>query len=237
MTIIGGPTPGGTFPLGGRPVARVGYGMGQVSRKAEGTGGAALAVMLLRAAFDLGVTHYDSNQFYGDGRANELLRQSFGDVWDEVVIATKAGAKPVPGAPIPLAAAQQPAELRAAVEANLRTLGTDRIDVVNLRRMDFTPGLIAEGDQVLAFEDQLAELISLRDEGKIIAIGLSHVTAEQLDVALPVGVVCVQNIYNLPIGARRQCWRCVSRTASPGSHTSLWVVGTALWPRLSTSRR
>jgi pyridoxine 4-dehydrogenase len=66
---------------------------------------------------------------------------------DDILIATKAGAKPVPGSPIPLGAAQKPAELRDAVEANLRTLHTDRIDIVNLRRMDYTPGLLAEGDR------------------------------------------------------------------------------------------
>lgn len=83
------------------------------------------------------------------------------------------------------------------MEENLRTLGTDRIDVVNMRRMDFTPGLLADGDQIVAFDDQLAEMTMLRDPGKILAIGLSHVTAEQLRTALPAGVACLQNIYNL----------------------------------------
>ena len=103
----------------------------------------------------------------------------------------------MPGAPIPLEAAQKPFELRAAVEANLRTLGTNWIDVVNLRRMDFTPGLLAGGEQVVPFEDQLAEMAALRDEGKILGIGLSHVTVEQLRTAMPVGISCVQNIYNM----------------------------------------
>ncbi|GGF34486.1 aldo/keto reductase [Subtercola lobariae] len=191
------PTPGGTFTLAGRETARIGYGMGQVTRSAESAEGHDSAVALLHQALELGVTHYDTAQFYGNGRANELLRESFSGVRDEIVISTKAGAKPVPGAPIPLTAAQRPAESRAAVESNLQTLGTDRIDIVNLRRMDFTPGLIAEGDQVVAFEDQLAEMVSLRDEGKILGIGLSHVTVDQLRSALPVTIVCVQNIYNL----------------------------------------
>ena len=63
--------------------------------------------------------------------------------------------------------------------------------------MDVRPGLLAEGDQVVPLEDQLAELAALRDEGKIIGIGLSHVTLEQLETALPLGLACVQNIYHL----------------------------------------
>jgi len=191
------PTPGGTFALAGRATARIGYGMGQITRKADDNDGRGRAVALLRQALELGITHYDTAQFYSNGRANELLRESFTDVRDDIVIATKVGARPVPGAPIPLTAAQTPAELRAAVEANLRTLGTDRVDVVNLRRMDFTPGLVAGGDQVVPFEDQLAEMAVLREEGKILGIGLSHITIEQLRTALPLGVACVQNIYNL----------------------------------------
>ncbi len=197
MTSINLPTPGGTFALAGRPTARMGYGMGQVTRHAAEPQGRPGAVDLLRRALDLGIRHFDTAQFYGDGLANELLREGLGARRDQAIIATKAGAKPVPGARIPLTAAQKPTELRAAVEDNLRTLGTDRIDVVNLRRMDFTPGLLADGDQVVPFDDQLAEMTSLRDEGKILAIGLSHVSAEQLLAALPAGVACVQNIYNM----------------------------------------
>lgn len=190
-------TPGGTFPLAGKPTARIGYGMGQLARKTEDVDRRREASALLCQALEHGITHYDTAQFYGNGRANELLRESFANVRDDIVIATKAGAKPAPGEPIPLKAAQKPTELRAAVEDNLRTLGTDRIDIVNLRRMDFAPGLVAEGDQVVTLEDQLAEMAALRDEGKIIGIGLSHITIEQLRAALPLGIVCVQNIYNL----------------------------------------
>lgn len=191
------PTPGGTFPLAGRPTPRVGYGMGQVTRKATDAAGRDNALRVLRHAFELGITHYDTAQFYGNGLANELLRDTFGTVRDEIMLATKAGAKPLPGASIPLGAAQQPAELREAVEQNLRVLNTDRLDVVNLRRMDFVPGLLAQGDQIVPIEDQLAELSTLREEGKIIGIGLSHITLDQLRTAIPVGIACVQNIYNL----------------------------------------
>lgn len=191
------PTPGGTFPLNGRPTARFGYGMSRVTRTATDGPGRENALRVLRHALDLGITHYDTAQFYGNGLANELLRDAFGTVRDEILIATKAGTKPLPNEPIPLGAAQKPHELREAVEQNLRTLGTDRLDIVNLRRMDFAPGLLAQGDQVVPFEDQLAEMMALRDEGKVVGIGLSHVTLEQLRTALPVGVACVQNIYNL----------------------------------------
>jgi aryl-alcohol dehydrogenase-like predicted oxidoreductase len=93
--------------------------------------------------------------------------------------------------------AQRPAELRAQVEDNLATLGTDRLAAVNLRRADVPPGIIAEGDQRVDLDDQLAELSALRDEGKIGGIGLSHVSADQLRQAVPAGIVCVQNLYNL----------------------------------------
>ncbi|HEY0238472.1 MAG TPA: aldo/keto reductase [Friedmanniella sp.] len=189
--------PGGTFPLAGRAVPRLGYGMGQVTRSAQTAEAHAAAVALLRQAYDLGVRHFDTAEFYSHGLANRLLAEAFGSVRDEVTLATKAGARPVSGASVPLTAAQQPHELREAVEANLASLRTDRLDVVNLRRMDFRPGLLAEGDQAVALDDQLAELAALRDEGKIIGIGLSHVTLEQLETALPVGVTCVQNIYHL----------------------------------------
>ncbi|RAX45503.1 aldo/keto reductase [Arthrobacter sp. AQ5-06] len=185
------------FTLAGRPAARVGYGMGQLTRKSESAENYTGAIALLRHALDLGINHFDTAQFYGNGLANRLLRDALGGHREEILIATKAGAAPVPGAPIPLTAAQKPHELRAAIEANLATLETDWIDVVNLRRMDYRPGLIADGDQIVPFEDQLAEMITLRDEGKILGIGLSHITAEQLRVALPAGITCVQNIYNM----------------------------------------
>jgi pyridoxine 4-dehydrogenase len=94
-------------------------------------------------------------------------------------------------------AAQKPAELSVAVEENLRCCGADWIDVVNLRPMSLTPGLIAEADQIVQFKDQLAEMVTLRDEGKILGIGLSHITIEQLRTALPLVIACVQNVDNL----------------------------------------
>jgi aryl-alcohol dehydrogenase-like predicted oxidoreductase len=196
FNLVPTPAPGGVFTLAGRSVPRMGYGMGQLARCATGDGWTA-AVALLRRAFELGVRHFDTAQFYGDGVANRLLREAFRDVRDETVLATKAGAKPVPGAAVPLTAAQQPHELRDAIETNLRTLGTDWLDVAYLRRMDYRPGLLAAGEQIVPLADQLAELVALRDEGTIAGIGLSHITLEQFHTAAPAGIVAVQNIYHL----------------------------------------
>lgn len=151
---------------------------------------------MLRRAVELGVNHIDTASFYAGGAVNDLIRQALSPYRDDLVIVSKVGARSADG-PIGLAAAQQPAELRAAVEADLRQLGIDRIPVVNLRRLDLAPGLAAEGDQVVDLDDQLAEMIPLRDEGKIGAIGISNVPLDILRRATPAGIVCVQNAYSL----------------------------------------
>jgi pyridoxine 4-dehydrogenase len=96
-----------------------------------------------------------------------------------------------------LVAAQRPEQLRQSVEANLATLAVDRLPVVNLRRLDSPPGIRADGEQRVDPDSQLAELIALRNEGKIAAIGLSNVGPEQLRQALPAGIECVQNAYSV----------------------------------------
>ncbi|MBY8888427.1 aldo/keto reductase [Streptomyces sp. PTM05] len=184
---------GGTVDVGGLALTRVGFGAMQLERL-EGDRDAAVA--LLRRAVELGVNHVDTAQFYGNGFVNEVIRDAFGDD-DGVTVVSKVGATPDPGGRIPLRLAQRPEELRAGVEDNLRSLGLDRIPVVNLRRADSGPGLRAEGDQVVGLDDQLAVMTALRDEGKIGAIGLSAVSLETVRRALPVGVVCVQNSYSL----------------------------------------
>jgi pyridoxine 4-dehydrogenase len=189
--------PGGEALLAGRPVARVGYGAMQL---AERPGRASLppgeAIALLRAAVGLGVNHFDTAQFYGAGLANNLIRRALAPYAGDIVLVSKVGADHV-DAPFPLKPAQQPRELRASVEDNLASLGVDRLAVVNLRRLDIQPGLVATGDQVVDLDDQLAELVALREEGKIGAIGLSNVTLDQVRRALPVGIACVQNAYSL----------------------------------------
>ena len=96
-----------------------------------------------------------------------------------------------------LTPAQRPEELRAQVEANLRSLGAERLGVVYIRRADRGPGIVATGDQLVPLDDQLAELAAMRDEGLVDGIGLSSVSSAQIRQALPVGIVAVQNAYNI----------------------------------------
>jgi aryl-alcohol dehydrogenase-like predicted oxidoreductase len=154
------------------------------------------AVALLRHALDLGVDHVDTAQFYGAGFVNDVIREALRPE-DDVLVVSKVGAATDPDGPFPLRPAQRPEELRTGVEENLAALGLDRIPVVNLRRMDAGLTIPVPDDQVVDLDDQLAELISLRDEGKIGAIGLSSVSPDVLRRALPAGIVCVQNPYSL----------------------------------------
>ncbi|MEU3496489.1 aldo/keto reductase [Kitasatospora cineracea] len=183
----------GTARFATRTVSRIGYGALQLERL---HGRRDEAVALLRRAVELGVDHVDTAEFYGSGFANEVIREALRPE-DGVLVVTKVGADPDPGGRLPLRLAQRPEQLRASVEDNLRSLGTDRLEVVNLRRLDTGPGLRPDGDQVVGLDDQLAVMTALRDEGKIGAIGLSSVTLDGLRRALPAGVVCVQNAYSL----------------------------------------
>jgi pyridoxine 4-dehydrogenase len=186
------PHPGGTGGIGSNAVARVGYGAMQLFEASFDD-----AVAVLRRAVELGVNHIDTASFYGPGEVNRRIREALAPYPDDLVIVSKVGARYTGEQPIPLAAAQRPAELRAAVEDDLSQLGLDRIPVVNLRRMDLGPGVAAEGDQVVDVDDQLAEMVALRDEGKIGGIGVSSVPLDILRRALPAGIACVQNAYSL----------------------------------------
>jgi pyridoxine 4-dehydrogenase len=182
-----------TAAFADRTVFRVGYGAMQLerlhNRRSE-------AVALLRRAVERGVDHVDTAEFYGSGFVNDVIRETLRPE-DDVLVVTKVGADPSPGGRPQLRVAQRPEQLRASVEGNLRSLGVDRLPVVNLRRLDTGPGLRPEGDQVVDIDDQLAVMTALRDEGKIGAIGLSSVTLDGLRRALPAGIVCVQNAYSL----------------------------------------
>jgi pyridoxine 4-dehydrogenase len=186
------PTLGGIGSIGTHPVARVGYGAMQLFEASFDD-----AVAVLRRAVELGVNHIDTASFYGPGEVNRRIRAALAPYPDDLVIVSKVGARYTGEDPIPLAAAQKPAELRAAVENDLKQLDLDRIPVVNLRRMDLGPSVPAEGDQIVDLDDQLAEMIALRDEGKIGAIGVSSVPLDVLRRALPAGIACVQNAYSL----------------------------------------
>ena len=207
------PALGGTAELAGRPVARIGFGVMQLERA---TVGRDAALTILRQAARAGVNHFDTAQFYG--ACNDFIRAALAPYDDGLVLVTKVGAVWDDDAkPFPLVPAQRPAELRAQVEANLASLGTEQVSVVNLRRVDAPPGLVAEGEQRVPLDDQLAELSALRDEGKIGGIGLSNVSAGQLRQALPAGIACVQNSYSV-----------LDRTAEPvlelcREHGIAWV--------------
>lgn len=188
--------PGGEASLGSRTIARIGYGTMQLGAlPVHGAVDPDDAVGILQRAIELGIDHFDTAQFYGDGFANQMLRRALPASGDEIAIVSKVGAVVGPGER-GLVTAQKPHELRAQVEANLAALGVDRLAAVNIRRTDFGM-LVADADQRVDLDDQLAEMIALRDEGKIDGIGLSNVTLAQLQHALPAGIVTVQNSYSL----------------------------------------
>lgn len=182
-----------TYDLADRTVFRVGYGAMALERYAEDR---AAGERLVRRAVELGVDHVDTADFYGASVANDILRRALRSE-EDVLVVSKVGAVRTSEGDLPLRLAQKPHELRAAVEDNLRSLGRERLDVVNLRRADTGPGVVATGDQVVDLDDQLAEMTALRDEGLVGAIGVSAVTDEVLQRALPAGIVCVQNAYGL----------------------------------------
>jgi aryl-alcohol dehydrogenase-like predicted oxidoreductase len=153
---------------------------------------AALAV--LRRAVELGVNHIDTAQYYGPDVSNELIHTALHPYPEDLVLVSKVGGdRDDSGGWIP---AQRPEQLRADVEANLASLEVERVDVVNLRLMD--QGEDVPGEQRVAFDDQLAEMVALRDDGKIGGIGLSNVSTEQVRHTLTsTSIACVQNAYNL----------------------------------------
>src|SRR3954451_12276417 len=183
-----------TAKLGDHDVRRIGFGAMQLA----GPGvfgpprdrGAALAV--LRRAVELGVDHIDTSQYYGPDVVNELIREALHPYPEGLRLVTKVGARRDDrGAWLP---ALRPAELRAGVEDNLRTLGIDRLTLVNLRLLDDESGV---GD-VPPVAEMLGALEDLRREGKLEHIGLSNVSARHLEEALDlVPVAGVQNRYSV----------------------------------------
>jgi len=146
---------------------------------------------VLRRAVEAGVNHIDTAQFYGPVVANELIREALYPYPDDLVIVSKVGAvRDDRGGWLP---AQKPAELRAGVEDNLTTLGVEQLGAVNIRRMDEHE---LPADQAIALEDQLAEMIALRDEGKIAGIGISTAPLAEVQ-AVSSEIVCVQDPYSL----------------------------------------
>ncbi|MDO1528554.1 aldo/keto reductase family oxidoreductase [Fulvimonas sp. R45] len=186
-------TNAGTFALGNRTVNRMGYGAMQLA--GPGVFGPpkdhAAALAVLREAVASGVDHIDTSDFYGPHVTNRLIREALHPYPDGLVIVTKVGA--VRGADASWNPAQSPAELTAAVHDNLRNLGVDALDVVNLRVMSSTHAP-SEG----SIEPQFTALAELQQRGLVRQLGLSNVTAAQVAEAQRIAeVVCVQNHYNL----------------------------------------
>ena len=183
----------GTFPLGDRAVRRLGYGAMQLA--GPGVFGppkdhnAALAV--LREAVARGVNHIDTSDYYGPHVTNQLIREALHPYPGDLVIVTKIGARRgEDGSWLP---AYSPDELTAAVHDNLRNLGLDLLDVVNLRIMFDAHGP-AEG----SVEAPLAALAELQRRGLVRHVGLSNVTPAQVAEGRRIcEIVCVQNQYNL----------------------------------------
>lgn len=183
----------GTYRLGNRTVNRLGYGAMQLA--GPGVFGppkdTAAALAVLREAVALGVDHLDTSDFYGPHITNHLIREALHPYRDDIVIVTKVGA--VRGDDASWKPAFSAADLERAVHDNLRNLGLDVLEVVNLRVMFDVHGP-AEG----SIEAPLTALAELQHRGLIRHIGLSNVTPAQIEQGRSITpIVCVQNQYNL----------------------------------------
>jgi pyridoxine 4-dehydrogenase len=183
----------GTFTLGDRTVRRIGYGAMQLA--GPGVFGPpkdrAGALAVLREAVEQGVDHIDTSDFYGPHVTNQIIREALHPYRDDLVIVTKVSARrDAKGGWIP---AMSPAELTQAVHDNLRNLGLDVLEVVNLRSM-----LDVHGPAEGSLEEPLTALAELRQQGLVRHVGLSNVTPRQVaDCRRICPIVCVQNMYNL----------------------------------------
>ena len=176
-----------SYELGGRPLNRMGFGAMQLP--GPGVWGPPRdhdeAIAVLRRAVELGVDHIDTAQYYGPDVANDLIREALHPYPDDLFIVTKVGA--LRGDDGSWYTAAEPEQLRAAIEDNLRTLELDRIHNVHYRVM---PGADVESG--------LRELAAMRDEGKIENIGISNVTAQQIERALELTpLVSVQDKFSV----------------------------------------
>ena len=186
-------TPAPTYPLAGRPVYRVGYGAMQLA--GPGVFGPpkdrAVSIAVLREAVASGVNHIDTSDFYGPHITNQIIREALHPYPSDLVIVTKVGAtRGADGSWIP---ALEPPDIKRAVHDNLRNLGLDVLNVVNLR----FPGNIhtpAEG----SIEKQVAAFAELQQQGLVRHLGLSNVTSAQVAEAQSIAkIVCVQNLFNV----------------------------------------
>ena len=182
-----------SFALGSHNVRRIGYGAMQLA--GPGVFGPpkdrAAAIAVLREAVSSGVNHIDTSDYYGPHITNQLIREALHPYPDDLAIVTKIGA--VRGDDASWNPALSASDLTRAVHDNLRNLGLDVLDVVNLRSMfsDLGP---AEG----SLEEPLTALAELQQQGLVRHIGLSNVTPTQVADGRKIAeIVCVQNHYNL----------------------------------------
>ncbi|MFD6856365.1 aldo/keto reductase family oxidoreductase [Rhodococcus sp. NPDC060090] len=184
--------PGGTWTLGDSPVTRFGYGAMQLAGPAVMGPPAdqAGALAVLRDAVEAGITHIDTSDAYGPTVTNELISEALRPYPDSLLVATKVGANRDAQGGWPTA--RRPEDLRKQVQGNLRSLGVEVLDLVNMRMGDATgpqPGSLAEAFGTLA---------ELQAQGSIRHLGVSNVTPEQVAEAQSIApIVCVQNMYNL----------------------------------------
>lgn len=182
-----------SFHLGSRTVKRIGYGAMQLA--GPGVFGPpkdrAAAINVLHAVAESGINHIDTSDFYGPHITNQLIREALYPYRDDLTIVTKVGAKRGPdGSWMP---ASSPADLTQAVHDNLRHLGLEVLDVVNLRSM-----LSIHGPAEGSLEEPLMALAELQQKGLIRHIGLSNVTKQQVEDGRRIcAIACVQNLYNL----------------------------------------
>ncbi|MFF5297450.1 oxidoreductase [Paractinoplanes globisporus] len=210
-----------TFSLAGTTVSRLGYGAMQLA--GPGVFGPprdrAEAIAVLRTAVELGVNHIDTADFYGPHLTNQLIREALSPYGEDLVIVTKVGA--VRGDGGSWIHAREPGQLRSQVHENLRNLGVDALDVVNLRwgggsdGHSAVPGSLAEPFGALA---------DLRREGLIKHLGVSVVDAGQVAEAQSIApVVTVQNWYNV---AHRGDERLIATLRDQGiSYVPFWPLG------------
>ncbi|HEY5251243.1 MAG TPA: oxidoreductase [Acidimicrobiales bacterium] len=209
-----------TVLLAGRPVHRIGFGAMQLP--GPGVFGPPAdrqaAIAVLRRAIDAGVDHIDTAQFYGPDVANELIHTALHPYPENLVLVSKVGAARDDQAQwLP---AQRPEELRAGVEANLRSLELDRVPVVNLRRL---PG------SDVPFPEQLGAMAAMRDEGLIGGIGLSNITLDDYRAARSqIDVACVQNAYNLTSRSEQGLFDACHDDAVP--FVPFFPLGSAFFP-------
>ncbi len=185
--------PGGEFTMAeDLTVTRVGYGAMQLA--GPGVFGPPKdrheAVAVLREVVEMGITHIDTSDFYGPHVTNEIIKEALHPYPDQLRIVTKVGARRDAEGGWPHA--RSPQDLRDAVHDNLRNLGLDALDAVNLRLGGF------DGPEPGSVEEQFSALAQMQQDGLIRHLGISTVSAEQIAEAQTIApVVCVQNFYNV----------------------------------------